>query len=180
MKNIFKVLLITAGIVLSLNVNSFAIVDGAVWGGYGFSGSIEGNSSLEPTDTQYGIKAHYNTSLIPMLELGLGAYYSYTTIDLDVPGLDDAERSSAGFDGNLILSLPIIHPYVRGTYAFWDKLKIESDTNTENFKAYGFGAGLELTVFPFVRIFGEYMYEKTDHDFYIKMNSVNFGLKADI
>ena len=49
------------------------------------------------------------------------------------------------------------------------------------FKAYGVGAGVELQFFPFLRIFGEYMYDHTDHDDkYLNMNQVNFGVKADI
>ena len=78
---------------------------------------------------------------------------------------------------NLIVKLPIVHPYGRFMYALWDD--IEGDV--ERFNAYGIGAGVELIVFPFVRIFGEYMYEKTTHnksDF--KSNSVNLGLKLDI
>jgi hypothetical protein len=179
-KNIVKVFIITAGLVLSLNVNSFALVDGAVWGGYGFSGEVEGNTDLDPKSADYGVKAHYNTSLVPLLELGLGGYYQYTKIKFDLTGTDDWTRNSAGFDGNLILSLPIVHPYLRGTYAFWDKLKIGDVTDTEKFKAFGYGGGIEFTVFPFLRVFGEYMFEKTDHDGYLKMNTVNFGLKADI
>lgn len=177
MKNIFKVLIITAGIVLSLNVNSFAIVDGAIWGGYGFSGEVEDASDVDVTGINYGIKAHYNTSLFPLIELGIGAYYQHTTVTFDYDGGDDeVDRESAGIDLNLILGTPIVHPYLRGTYGLWDKL----DDDTENYKAWGVGIGAELTVFPFIRLFGEYMYEATDHDGEITMNSVNFGIKADI
>lgn len=175
MKNIFKVFIITAGLVVFVNVNSFALVDGAAWGGYAFNGKIE-NSTEDPQGVQYGVKAHYNTSLIPLIELGLGGYYQLSKYKYDI--MDDTiERQSAGFDANLILSLPIIHPYARGTYAFWDKL----DDDAEKFKAYGAGAGLELVVFPFIRIYGEYMFENTEHnEAYLRTNSVNFGLKLDI
>jgi len=175
-KNIFKVLIITVGIVLSFNVNSFALVDAAGWGGIGFDGKVEGNSDADPKTAQYGAKAHYNTTLIPLLELGLGGYYQYTKIKYDIKGSDDLIRKSAGLDVNLILSFPVIHPYGRATYALWDKL----ENDTEKFKAYGLGAGIEIAFFPFLRVFGEYMYDYTDHDGYIKMNSVNFGVKADI
>jgi hypothetical protein len=177
LKNLLRVFIITAGVVLLFNVNSFALVDGAAWGGYAFKGEVEGNSDAKPKGGQYGVKAHYNTSLIPFIELGLGGYYQNTKINFDITSFDTIERKSAGLDVNIILSLPIIHPYIRGTYAFWDKL----DTDVEKYKAYGYGAGLELTVFPFIRIFGEYMYDHTEHnDAFLKMNSVNFGLKADI
>ena len=45
--------------------------------------------------------------------------------------------------------------------------------------AGGAGLGVELTVFPFLRIFGEYMYDFADHDVYIKSHSANLGLKVD-
>ena len=178
MKNIFKVLIITAGIVLSFNVSSFALVDGAIWGGYGFSGDADAVPAADLTGYDYGIKAHYNTSLFPLIELGLGAYYQKSTVTFDVSGdTTDFDRKSAGIDLNLILSTPIIHPYLRGTYALWD----DFDGDTENYKAWGAGVGAEITVFPFIRLFGEYMYETTEHySDNINMNSVNFGIKADI
>jgi len=101
--------------------------------------------------------------------------YDYSSFD------EDVTRQTIGLDANLILGLPIVHPYIRGTYAFWDKLKFgDEDADTEKFKGYGAGLGVELTVFPFIRIFGEYMYDYTDHDFYIKSHSANIGLKLDI
>jgi hypothetical protein len=174
-----KVFIITAGVVLLFNVNSFALVDGAVWGGFGFNGKVEGQPDADPKGFPlYGAKAHYNTSLIPFVELGIGGYYQYTKIKYDILNTEtDQVRKSGGIDANIILSVPIIHPYLRGTYALWDK--IENDT--ERFKAYGVGAGVEITIFPFLRIFGEYMYDHTEHNnTYLKMNTVNFGLKADI
>lgn len=178
MKNIFKVFVITAGIILFYNVNSFALVDGAAWGGYSFNGQVEGNSSADPHGLQYGAKAHYNTGLIPMLVLGVGGYYQYTKVKFDILNSEtDVKRQSAGIDANLIVDIPVfpIDPYVRGTFAIWDKY----DNNVENFKAYGAGLGIEITFLPFMRVFGEYMFDKTDHDGYLKMNSVNLGLKVD-
>jgi len=175
-KNIFKVFIITAGMVLLFNVNSFALVDGAVWGGSVFKGSIENGGDIEASSWQYGIKAHYNTSFAALFELGLGAYYQDTKLKFDLTSSDSISRKSAGFDGNLILSLPVIHPYLRGTYAFWDKF----DDDKEKFKAYGYGLGVEISILPFIRIFGEYMYESTDHTNVLTTNCVNFGLKADI
>ena len=39
---------------------------------------------LDPKGFQYGAKAHYNTSLIPLLELGVGGYYQHTKIKYDI------------------------------------------------------------------------------------------------
>lgn len=158
MKNIFKVFIITAGIVLFYNVNSFALVDGAAWGGYSFNGQVEGNSSADPHGLQYGGKAHYNTSITPLFVFGIGGYYQYTKIKFDILNSEtDVSRKSAGVDANLILDIPLfpIDPYIRGTFGIWDKY----DNDVERFKAYGAGIGFELTFFPFLRLFGEYMYD---------------------
>lgn len=180
MKNFFKVSIIALGFVFFVTTNSFALVDAAVWGGYVFKGELENNND-DPKGGEYGIKAHYNTSLFPMIELGIGAYYQYSKLKIDILSSDeDIKRQTMGLDANLILGLPVIHPYIRGTYSFWDKMKVASESDTEKFKGYGIGGGVELTVAPFIRIFGEYMYDYTEHDTYIKSHSANLGLKLDI
>ncbi len=172
-KNFIRVLLLTGGLIFFINSNSYAIVDVSAYGGFTFSGDAGGTDYI---GIPYGLKAHYNTSLIPLLEMGLGVYYQEMKIKLDVPSADwDAKRQTFGLDLNLILSLPVIHPYGRFTYGFWDK--IESDT--ENYKAWGLGAGIELTVIPFFRIFGEYNYDVTDHNVKFKSNSILAGVKFD-
>lgn len=182
MKNIFKVFTITAGIVLLFNVNSFALVDVAAWGGGAFKGKVE-NSSADYNGWQYGLKAHYNTSLIPLLELGIGGYYEKAKYEdtsdklkLATGKTQKLDSSSYGFDGNLILTIPILHPYLRGTYAIKDKIEDDS----ESFKAYGLGGGIELSFVPFFRLFGEYMYKTSDHGSKFTVNEVNFGLKFDL
>lgn len=180
-KNLFKVLIIALGFVSVITTQSFAIVDAAAWGGYVFNAEMEDNDDADPKGGQYGLKAHYNTSLIPLLELGVGAYYQYSKLKFDLLDSDeDLTRQTFGLDANLILGLPIVHPYLRGTYSFWDKMEVADESDTEKFKGYGAGLGVELTVFPFIRIFGEYMYDYTEHDFYIKSNSINVGLKFDL
>lgn len=178
MKKLFTILVISAGLFMFLPSQSFALVDASAYGGYMFNGSVEGNSDADPKGYNYGLKAHYNTSIFPLLELGVGAYYQNTKFKYDVTAIneDTILRKSAGLDMNLIVKLPIVHPYGRFMYSFWD----EMEGNTERFKGYGIGAGVELTVFPFIRIFGEYMYEKTKNEIEFKYNSVNLGLKLDI
>lgn len=175
MKNILRVLLLTAGLVFAVNSSSYAIVDISAYGGYTFKGETE---SRDIVGLLYGAKAHYNTSIFPLLELGLGVYYEQDKLKYDNSFSTDfdAKRQSIGFDGNLILSLPVIHPYGRFTYAFWDK--IESDK--EKFKAWGAGGGLEITIIPFFRIFAEYMYQSTKHDSKVTMSSANLGVKFDL
>ena len=174
MKNILKVFIIAAGLVLCFNAKSFAIVDVAAWGGYIFNGDAAG---FDFDGGQYGLKAHYNTSFVALFDLGLGAYYQYSKLKYDSFGNYKFSRKSAGLDVNLIFSIvPIVHPYARCTWAFMDK--IEDDN--KKFKAYGAGIGAELSIFPFIRLFGEYMYESSKHDVKLTSNAVNFGLKVDI
>ncbi len=155
---------------------SFALVDASVYGGALFKGKVDGNSSDEPKGWQYGAKAHYNMSFIPMLELGLGAYFQGGKVKYDIIGSDETfSRSTLGFDGNLILGLPIVHPYARFTAALWDKFEDHKD----KFCGYGIGGGIELSFIPFFRLFGEYMYDYVDHDGSLKTQNVNFGLKFD-
>jgi opacity protein-like surface antigen len=175
-KNFIRVLLFTGGLILFINSNSYALVDISAYGGFGFKGEVAG---MDYQALPYGLKAHYNTSLVPMLELGLGVYYQGMKVKFDYPGSDwDVKRQTFGLDMNLILDLPIIHPYGRFTYGFWDKF----DGDSENYKAWGLGAGIELTVIPFFRLFGEYNYDVSDHSKYdakYKTNSILLGLKFD-
>ena len=173
MKNILKIFIIAAGFVLFFNANSFALVDVAAYGGYVFGGDAGGTDFDGP---QYGVKAHYNTSFALLFDLGVGAYFQQSKIKYD----GSTKRKSAdstGLDVSLIFSIvPIIHPYARGTWAFWDK----TEDHKDNFKAYGLGAGVELTVFPFVRLFGEYMYNRSKHESVkFTSNAINAGLKVD-
>ncbi|MCL1911925.1 MAG: porin family protein [Leptospirales bacterium] len=183
-----KILLITAGFVLCFNANSFALVDAAGWGGL-FMG--DGAGGDDTRGGQFGFKAHYNTSLTPLFELGVGGYYQFSRIVYDDLKLnyDDLKRQSAGLDVNLIFSLtPIVNPYFRGTWAFWDKMENYPDkfygypkvTDTKKFRAFGLGAGLEFTIIPLLRIFGEYMYENTSHyGVTYNFHAFNLGLKLN-
>lgn len=165
---------IAFGIMAFMPDKSYALVDASVYGGGLFKGEVEGNSSIDPKGYQYGLKAHYNTSLVPLIEFGIGGYLQKGKIDYDLTGSDDTyDRTTIGLDVNLILNIPIIHPYARFTYAVYDKIEEDKD----NFCGYGLGAGIELTFIPFFRFFGEYMYDYVDHDGYIKSQNVNFGLK---
>ena len=177
MKNIFKVFVIAAGFVLFFNVNSFAVWDAAAWGGYVYSGTAD-PGDIDFNGWQYGFKGHYNSNVIPsLLDFGIGMYYQKTTIKFDPSGMSDITRTSVGLDANLILELPVIplHPYARGTWAFMDRI----DGKSKNFKAYGVGLGLEFTIVPFVRLFAEHMYEKSNHKSDFASNAVNAGLKLN-
>ena len=175
MKNIIKVMILAGGLILFANTNSYALFDVSAYGGLTFSGEVDPDTDFKAI--QYGLKAHYNNSILPLLELGLGAYYQQSKIKYaDSYSFDaDATKQSLGLDVNLIVSLPVIHPYGRFTYSIWDKCE---DT-TENFKAWGAGLGLELTIIPFFRVFAEYMYDSADYDAKMTSSSANLGIKFD-
>ena len=177
MKNFLKVFIIAAGFVLCFNASSFAVWDAAAWGGYVYDGKTDPKTT-DFDGGQFGFKGHYNTTVIPsLLDFGIGAYYQRSKLKFDFTGSESFWRRSAGLDANLIVELPVLplHPYARGTWALSDKI----DGKTKNFKAYGVGLGLEFTFFPFIRLFGEYMYEKSNHETDYIAKAVNFGLKLD-
>ena len=183
MKNFLKVFIVTAGLILYFNVSSFAIADVAGWVG-AFKG--DGANGYDTQGAHFGFKAHYNLSLTPLFDLGVGGYFQHlrlTYSDLKVP-LDDLKRDSAGLDLNLIaLPSPVIHPYLRGTWAFWDKIeavRYPHESRKSKFKPFGLGLGVEFAFFPFIRLFGEYMFDKTKYDdVKFTSNLFNLGLKLD-
>ena len=171
-------MIISAGFFLFLPAQSFALADVSAYGGYIFKGSVDWDSASAPKGYNYGIKAHYNTSFFPMLELGIGAYYQNTKFKLDWTSGNKKNffRMSAGLDMNVIVNFPVLHPYGRFMYALWDDL----EGDVKRFKGYGIGAGVEFVMFPLIRVFGEYVYEKTKHDYNFKTNSINMGIKVSL
>ena len=191
MKSFIK-LIIATGLVLFFNVNSFASVDLAAYGGYMFSGDAEvAGESADISGPQFGVKGHYNIELSPSVGLGLGAYYQYTKIkvDVDYGETPKISRNAAGVDINLIFSMPTapdIFPYLRANYSFYDKLSGDTPFGeTVSGHGFGIGAGLEFAITPVVRIFGEFMYEMPSYKKYgytldVSAAAFNIGLKCVI
>ena len=173
MKNILKVFIITAGFVLCFNAKSFAVLDIAAYGGFIFNGDVEGHDFK---GGQYGFKGHYNTSFIPQLiDIGVGAYWQHSKVKVDKAS--NFTRKTSGLDMNFILATPIIHPYARFTWAFMDRI----ESARKSFKTFGAGVGVEFTFAPFIRLFGEYMYDTANHKYGdISSNAVNFGVKVGL
>ncbi len=182
MKNFIRIMIFAAGLVIAVQSSSFAIADVSVYGGYSFSGTIDVNGATDDfTGVLYGAKAHYNTSLVPLFGIAVGAYYQISKLTLDTFSMDfDCTRTSTGLDVNLLFTpIPLVSPYARLTLAVVDEVEVSGETDTEYFKAWGAGIGAEFTIFPFIRIFGEYMYESTDHDTTYASSSGILGLKFD-
>jgi hypothetical protein len=165
MKNFVK-LIVVAGLVLCFNINSFANIDVAAWGGYVFSGEskVFGNT-FDFTGQQFGIKAHYNISLTDSFVLGLGGYYQYGKYTWDLPTDPKFKRKAAGIDVALIFSAtPEIFLYLRANYSIYDKFV---DIGYDDWDGHGFGVGggVEYSIIPNLRLFGELMYEMPTYDF---------------
>jgi len=191
-KNFIKVSMLAAGIIFFVNTNSYALVDASVYGGYAFTGKMDletpGENNPKVKGYDIGAKGHVNFSILPLLELGIGGYYQNDMLSFDYSGYTwKPVINSIGFDGNIILALPIIHPYIRVKYSILDHVSLPSpaagfdaSSETKYFQGYGAGAGVELTFIPFFRIFGEYVYDYSKFaDTKITRQKVNVGLKFD-
>ena len=181
MKHTLKIFILFIGFVLYFNVNSFANIDIAIYGGYLLSedlaaGELSVRDKEEYPNGQLGAKAHYNIQLSPSMDLGLGAflqaclrntyYYDGNNSRLEV----DTARLSFGLDVNLIFSvpsMPAVYPYVRGTYPFFNEIYVYGgggDRQNVNGKGWGIGGGIEYSISPNVGLFAELMYEKSSYD----------------
>ena len=168
MKKLLKILVLAAGLVLCLNANSFANISFSAWGGWssvGYDGPANPNpdSKFGMNDWQYGISTHYNLSSGP-IGLALGGYFQYTRVnfkELVSPEQEvkhNSSRMSAGADAALYLLIwSWVDPYVRGTYAFYDKYDRMSGTG------FGIGGGFEFNFTPSVKLFAELMYESATY-----------------
>lgn len=190
MKFTHKLLCIAIAIVL-LPTASFAIVDFGAYGGYTFAGKID-KPTIDNADTngwQYGFIGHLNGSVIPMiLSMGVGGFYQKSPLSYTVAGKDwDITKTMYGVDAIAMLELPIlIHPYVRAGIAINEKVEIKTPLGTlsdeKKFNSYYFGLGAAFTVFPFVQVFGEYLYNysKLEDDGKLQSNSINVGARLNI
>ncbi|MCX8123032.1 MAG: porin family protein [Spirochaetes bacterium] len=176
---------------LLLPTASYAIVDFGMYGGYTFAGKID-NPTISNADTngwQYGFIGHLNGSVIPMvLSMGIGGFYQKSPLQYTVAGKDfDLTKTMYGIDAIVMLELPIlIHPYARAGIAINEKVELKTPLGTlsdeKKFNSYYFGLGAAFTVFPFVQIFGEYLYNysKLEDDGTLKSNSINVGARLNI
>lgn len=162
-----------ASALLFIPTASFALVDVNLYGGYTFSGKLEGISGTQD-GWEMGLTTHINFDVLVFFQFGAGASYEWTNMDW-------TDKNQVGLDLYGMLNIPFIpvSPYVRFNTAIWDKIEGQLDS-TEYFKTYSFGGGIILTVLPIpgvfkLQLFGEYMYnfsehssrEVTDHSFYL-------------
>ncbi|MEW6525771.1 MAG: outer membrane beta-barrel protein [Spirochaetota bacterium] len=190
MKLTHKLICMAIALVM-LPTASFAIVDFGMYGGYTFAGKIDSPdiSNADTNGWQYGFIGHLNGSVIPMvLSMGIGGFYQKSPLSYTVAGKDfDLTKTMYGIDAIVMLELPIlIHPYARAGIAINEKVEIKTPLGTwsdeKKFNSYYGGIGAAFTVFPFVQIFGEYLYNysKLEDDGKLKSNSINIGARLNI
>jgi len=185
-RNLLKVFVLVGLFVLCFNVNGFASehkVGLSAFLGYGFTGTAEatvsagwlsGSASTDISGLQFGAKGHYFLTFNPSFIIGLGGFFYQSKIDWD--GGSNSTRKALGADIALLFaapSMPDIHPYVRATYSFSDKLDGESGSG------FGIGGGVQYDVAPKVRLFGEVMYDSASYkeSFYDYLDDVQVSIK---
>jgi len=183
--NRIRTLIVLLSLVAIIPATSYALVDIGAYGGYSFAGKLETTGEdVEPSGWEYGFIAHYNKTILPMiLSFGFGAYYQKSALNYDLLNKDyDFDKQSAGIDAYLQLELPIIiHPYGRVSATAWEKTGGDADSNTEYFKSYSAGAGIAMTIFPLLQLYGEYLYNFGEVDGKKTTgNSAHLGLRLNI
>jgi len=136
-------------IIVAFNSNSYALFDAGVYGGYSFSGEIKNvTNTVDLKGPEYGIIAHFNTSIIVLLNFGIGGFYQQKISMADKSYL----LQTAGLDAYLELNIPIVHPYLKVATPIWQN----DGSKSFVFKSFVVGGGAAFTVFPMFQIFGEY------------------------
>jgi opacity protein-like surface antigen len=172
MKKFFKVFILSAGLILCLNANSFAVdsknhqsdeskhkVELSAFIGYGLWGS---GSDLEDVSSglRYGARAHYIFSLSPTFWLGIGGFFLQSNIEFGYNSKLSRDAFGVDITLNTTLSeMPNWHPYARVTYSLRDKLEGLSGNG------FGIGGGIQFDISHNVRLFGEIMYDRLTYDF---------------
>ncbi|TAL29643.1 MAG: hypothetical protein EPN93_21380 [Spirochaetes bacterium] len=192
---IIRYLALALALAAFVPATSYAIVDAGIYGGYSFSGEIDAGSLASGKTTtgwEYAFIGHVNFDFLAIFNLGIGAFYQNAPLKFDVGGETiKVDNVTIGPDIYLELDLPVIpiHPYVRGGIAAYNKTTIDLPSSIGNdvtakkyFSAYYFGLGAALTIFPFVQIFGEYMYNyaNQEKDVTLSGNAVHLGARLNI
>ncbi len=170
-------------VLLMVPVSSYALVDFGAYGGYAL-GNIETDAAEKDLNGyEFGAFAHYTTGLPMLFSIGIGGFYQRNVSKYELNNTDyDATRSMYGADLMFTVELPIvIHPFVRGGIAINESFDIDFDeevSESESFKSYYVAVGAGITVFPMIRLFGEYMYNKSEQESEQKINTSSFHIGA--
>ena len=183
MKYLTKIFILLA-ILLFVPASSYALVDFGIYGGFAVGDWEAGSKSYDTAGGQYGFIGHFNGGVPLLISVGVGGFWQKSSLTVDFGGTDiDIDKITYGFDAYAMLELPIIiHPYIRGGIAIKDKIEEGSSSRDDKFNSIYYGLGVSLTVFPTIRLFGEYImtqstFGKDDNNAEekVNLNAVNFG-----
>ena len=168
MKNLLKMFVLTAGLLLCFNVNSYAGGSISGWIGIG-AGNLEfadySDFDFGFNTDQYGIRLHYNFIIFSPIGLSLGGFYSHTNLRFNHFQIDDEEdfktkRHATGADLALFLTpWSKFYPYVKGTYAFYDTISYWKIKGS----GIGIGGGFEYLLSPHMKLYAELMLEDASY-----------------
>lgn len=195
MKLIAKIVVLLA-VIAFVPTSSYAIVDaevygGAFWGGEYYSGATAQDINVGP---EYGFRGHLNFGIPLLFKVGAGFFYNKAPLKFENEAQNakyELTKTDLGIDMYAMLELPIIiHPYVRFGLSVTQDVEVEKKIGTttttekysEHFKSSYYGFGLAFTVFPYIRLYGEYMYtiSKQEDDREISGNAVHVGAMLSI
>ena len=178
MNNFIKTILLASGLFLSVHQKSHALVDADLYGGYTFSGKLNGEDVKGPVR---GIAVHYNGSFLPTIKIGIGGFYQISELEYEINEEDrEATRKTLGLDLNLTADFPLIRPYGRFSWGVVDTFEDEGKKrDIELFKAWGAGLGVQVSPVPFFSVYGEYRIDRADHGSDLETDSALLGLKLN-
>ncbi len=176
MRDFLKNFILATVLILSVHQKSYAVISADVYGGYAFSGTLNGEKAKGPVR---GMSVHYNGSFLPTLKIGIGGFYQISELEYEMNEEDcEALRKTLGLDLNLTADLPLFRPYGRFTWGVVDTFKDEGKKrDIEMFKAWGAALGLQVSVVPFFSVYGEYRIDRADHGADLGTDSAIMGLK---
>ncbi|MCX7679702.1 MAG: porin family protein [Spirochaetes bacterium] len=167
---------------------SFAFIDLGAYGGYSLA-SLESNSMSEDLKGwEYGCFGHLTLGIPMLFSVGFGGFYHVTDATMDYSGKKtDVTRSSYGIDVMGTIELPMlpVNPFVRAGVAINETLEQELlniAKKEKKFGSYYFAIGAGYSIFPFVRVFAEYVYNfsKQEDDTKLMSNSLHIGAMLSI
>lgn len=172
MKSIAKIVVLLA-IIAFVPTASYALIDaeaygGAFWGGQYYSGATAQKVNV---GKEYGFRGHLNFGIPLLFKVGVGMFYNKAPLKYKNESSGNEYKITIrdlGIDAYAMLELPIfIHPFARMGLSVKQDVKVEEpqlDGNTKSneysrkFRSSYYGGGAAISILPYIRIYGEYIY----------------------
>jgi len=196
----FVIIAVICALCALVPVSGYALFDIGAYGGGNYTEYKPGVTKFDSYGGQYGFVAHLNTTGMDLwvidLEIGIGGFFDrgnfYYTRNYNGYQVN---KTSYGPDIRVLVDIPfIIDPYVRGGAAAGEQLDMTDFSIRGNdgsrgemghaWGAYYYGGGIDITFFPFLRFFAEYIrytstYKEPRNLTFIQ-NQLNLGLRLNL